>query len=284
MEKQFGNLSDFKGRDVELFRSSDQHNTAVYFMDLPREQKDTAKAYFELLRFRYGEGDHEIYLRFPNTDHFIEILGGGCGSSHGNMQKANGKNIWAEYDKPFTMCSQGNNMVVFFGKIEFALNFNFMEKVASFSKGSEYQKPYPNEVYTNKEEIEQTLSMPYLKLPESVRKIHYCYNTKDSQKYFLVDTPAYNFKYENHRYFVVENGEYEQLNITGFGRARDGGTTNMVLVDSKNNEHKFYSPSYFRQELSATFDEIELIDVTDAERQYLVRLLGIELEEIETDF
>lgn len=37
MEKQFGDLSQFKGRDVELFRSSDLKNTAIYFTRVKHE-------------------------------------------------------------------------------------------------------------------------------------------------------------------------------------------------------------------------------------------------------
>jgi hypothetical protein len=50
-EKQFGDLSQFAKRDVELFRSSDQNETAIYFTEVDDKQRKTAKSFFELLRF-----------------------------------------------------------------------------------------------------------------------------------------------------------------------------------------------------------------------------------------
>lgn len=51
MEKEqiFGNLSDFKGRSVTLFRSSDQKNTSTYF--IYDNDKYNKTAFFEILHF-----------------------------------------------------------------------------------------------------------------------------------------------------------------------------------------------------------------------------------------
>lgn len=51
MEKEqiFGNLSDFKGRSVTLFRCSDQKNTSTYF--IYDNDKYNKTAFFEILHF-----------------------------------------------------------------------------------------------------------------------------------------------------------------------------------------------------------------------------------------
>lgn len=281
MEKVFGNLSEFEKRDVELFRSSDLKNTAIYFTDVRDEDRNAASAFFEILRFGLEGGDHQVYIRFPNNDYFTEIIGGGMGSGRGSMIESEGENVWEDaYCMPFKIYSHDSNLVLIMkGGIS---EFNFMTKVASYDKGNPFNHPYPNETFVNFYEIDKALSMKYLKLPESVRKIEYCYKTKDLEPtYYLIDYPAYNFKYENHRFFVIENNSEKQIEIKNFIRFRDGGTTIVNLLDENGIEHKFFSPQTMfptDKELHSTFDDIELIEATDLEKASLVSLLGLELE------
>ena len=129
-------------------------------------------------------------------------------------------------------------------------------------------------------EIEKALSMKYLKIPESVRKIEYCYKTKDkTPKYFLVDYPAYNFKYDNFRFFVIEDEIATQFDIKNVTRYRDGGTTIIDVIDKIGVEHKFFSPTTLPEKtLYEKWDEIELIPTTKHEEQKLVELLNLDLE------
>ncbi|HWY13076.1 MAG TPA: hypothetical protein VN026_17195 [Bacteroidia bacterium] len=291
MEKQFGELSKFltEKRDVELFRSSDLNNTAIYFTEVDDDKREKAKAFFELLRFGLDGGDHQIYVRFPNTDYFVEMLGGGSGSVHGNMMIASGKNVHDVYDckDEFTIHSHDNNLLISFGTFP---RFNFMTKVAEYDKGNPFNQNYPQETFLNYEEIEKALSLKFSKLPENIRRVEYLFKTKDSKKYFVVDCPAYNFKYDNQRFRVVENDfvviEKSKVNeypIKNFVRYRDGGTTIITITDKHGVEHKLFSPQQMFDDgknLVPKFDETELIKIendTD-EWQSIAKLLEIELE------
>jgi len=284
VEKQFCELSQFKQRDVELFRSSDQNETAIYFTDVEYNDRETAKAFFEILRFGLEGGDHQLYVRFPNTDYFVEMIDGGFGSGRGDMKKATGKNVWEDKHKsPFTIYSHNKNLIFLIGRTDWTPEFNFMQKVASYDKGNKFNHPYPpypNETFVNYEEIERALSMKYLKIPESIRHIEYCYKTKDeTPTYFVVDYPAYNFKYDNHRFFVIKNEVTEEFEIKNFMRYRDGGTTIITVIDENGNEHKFFSPTSLpTKTLCEKWDEIELIEVTEIEKIELAKLLNLDLE------
>lgn len=281
IEKQFGNLSEFTKRDVELFRSSDQNETAIYFTTVEDKNRKTAKAFFEVLRFGLDGGDHQLYVRFPNTEYFVEMIGGGYGSGRGNMTQSDGKNVWEDKHKaPFKVYSHNNDLIFLIGRVDWTPEFNFMKKVASYDKGNPFSHSYPNETLINFEEIEKALSMKYLKIPENIRKIQYSCKTKDENpKYFLVDNPAYNFKYDNHRFFVIENEIIKEFKITNFVRYRDGGTTIITVSDESGIEHKFFSPSSFSEKtLYEKWDETELIPISKNEKQKLVELLKLNLE------
>lgn len=283
MEKQFGDLSQFKGRDVELFRSSDLNNTAIYFTDVEYEDREEAAEYFELLRFGLEGGDHQIYIRFPKTNYFVEMIEGGFGSGRGDMMDAQGKNVWEDKHKsPFRIYSHGENLILLIGRDDWTPEFNFMKKAAIYDKGNPFNHPYPNETFVNFEQIEKALSMKFLKIPEDVRKIQYCFKTKDeSPKYFLVDAPAYNSQYKNHRFFVIENEVAKQFEVKNFARYRDGGTTIITVIDENGIEHKFFSPTSLpTKTLCEKWDEEELIEVTEEEKQKLVGLLELELEPV----
>lgn len=274
-EKQFCELSQFKQRDVELFRSSDQNETAIYFTDVEYNDRKTAKAYFEILRFGLDGGDHQIYVRFPNTDYFIEMVGGGFGSGRGDMIQVNGKNVWEDKHKaPFTIYSHKDNLIYLIGRRDWIPEFNFMTKVASYEKGNNLNR------LVNFKEIENALSMKYLKIPESIRGIEYCYKTKDiNPKYFVVDYPAYNYKYDNHRFFVIENKIVKEFAIKNFTRYRDGGTTIINVIDEHGIEHKFFSPTSLpTKTLCEKWDDIELLKTTENEKEELVKLLNLDLE------
>ena len=279
--KQFGDLSEFAKRDVEFFRSSDQNETAIYFTEVEYGNRKTAKAFFEVLRFGLGGGDHQLYVRFPNTDYFVEMIDGGFGSGRGDMLEASGKNVWKDDDNSrITIYSHNNDLILLMGESDFVPEFNFMKRVASYDKGNPFNQPYPNETFVNFKEIEEALSMKYLKIPENVRKIEYCYKTKDANpKYFVVDYPAYNFKYDNHRFFVIENENVKEFVIKSFVRYRDGGTTIITVTDENGTEHKFFSPTSLPEKtLCEKWDETELIEVSETEKQKLTKFLNLDLE------
>lgn len=278
LKRELKDLSEFKGRDVELFRSCDPHNTAIYFTDVQDSERETAKAYFELLRFDYDGGDHQVYIKYPNEENFKEMIGGGFGSGRGDMKNASGKDVFHKNGElSFEVLSHGENLLIKFDDLE----MNFMKKVASYDKGNKYCTPYPNETFVNFEEIEKALSMKYIKLPEDVRKIQYCFKTKDSSKYFLVDYPAYNLQYMKHNFYVIENGESKQLTVDSFVRYRDGGTTKICVIDDNGEKHNFFSPQTMfpsDEQKYPLFDDIELIEAYDSEKEEMAKLLNLNLE------
>jgi len=287
MEKQFGELSQFlqNKRDVELFRSSDMENTATYFTDIDNDKEQKVNPFFELLRFGLEGGDHQVYVRFPNSEYFVEMLDGGMGSSHGNMMTANGKNVWGRFEKEFTIHSHDTNLILVLDDIK----FNFMKKVASYDKGNPFDRPYPNETFVNYEEIEKALSLKFLKLPENIRNIQYMFKTLGTElKYIVVDCPAYNFKYDNHRFRVIENGtEVKEHLIKSFQRYRDGGTTIIKIIDENGVEHTLFSPQKMfptEKKLVPKYDDVELVEIEKGfEYDRVVELLKIELEPVEAN-
>jgi len=272
--KQFKELSEFKQRDVELFRSLNQFETAIYFTDIKDDEEGVAKAFFEILRFGVDGGDHQIYIRFPNTDHFIEMIEGGFGNSRGDMKIGVGRNVWETFkcSKPFTIYSDKDNLL--FLKHN-SSELNFMTKVASYNKGNPFDHPYPNETFFNYEEIEKALSLKYLKLPDT-RSIVYCYKTNtETPKYFIVDCPAYKFRYDQFKFFVVENNSVKEYEIDKFTRYRDGGTTIITVIDENGKMNKFFVPTPMSaKNLCKTWNDDMLIEVTNEEKSKLIELLS----------
>jgi hypothetical protein len=257
-EQKFENLSQFSIREVELFRSSDKINTAKYFIN-DRTNKPS-EAYFEILKFKYDyKYKNQIYIRYPNTDYFVELVGG-VSSGRGNLEKLSCKNIWVdEFKEEISINQQDDDLIIFFGKT--LSDFNFMKKV-------------------DNSEISLALSIKYLKLPENIKSIVYCNKTKDKNPiYFLVDVPKYNFNYDNHRFFMIEDGIPEQLTIKNFERYRDGGTTYITVVDKHDVVYKFFSPSPFKNDVCEKINDIELMDVDFVEKEYLIKLLKLDVED-----
>ena len=281
----FGELSEFKHRNVELYRSADAKNTAIYWTKLTdRSDRAEAKAYFELLRFGYKGGDHMIYIKFPGTEHFIEMKEGGYGSGRGNMTSSSGQNVWETGDdRHFEIVSQEPNLLLFIGKI--LPEFNFMNLVARVTKsGEEFLfRDSSNPPTFNEHEIDKALSEKYIKMSESVRTIEYAMKTKGAEPtYFVVDYPAYNFQYEKYSFKMIKDNEVEEMKVKNLARYRDGGTTIITVVDKDGKEHEFFSPTPFEKEKKTTWDKTtELKEVSQEDKIYLTHLLKIELEPLE---
>jgi hypothetical protein len=277
MEKIFENFLKFNNRPVKFYRSTDPYNTSVYFTENKNKRDMDSKAWIDLLWFDYDGGDHQIYIKFPETDYFVEIMGGGMGSGRGNMTISSGKNVWEErdYKQKISILRHADNLLLSMG--ESIPEFNFMKKIAEYDKGNKFSQSYPNEKFDNYDEIQKIIfNSRYLKIPEDIRSISYCFKTKDKSKYFLVDCPAYNFKYDNHRFFVIENKIPKQYTIKGFDRYRDGGTTFITVTDENGKDHVFFSPTFAAKDLCEKWDDTELIKVTKNEEAKLVKLLNID--------
>jgi hypothetical protein len=271
---EFGQLSEFHGRDIEIYKSIDYKNTALYFTEVEDSDRRNALAFFELIKFG-GDGDHQVYIRFPNTDYFVEMDGGGHGSGRGNMITASGKNAWeTKYKQSFKVMYHSPQLLLMIGDFE----FNFMQKIAGYDKGNPFNANYPQVTSMNADEIERVLRMKYLKLPESVRVIEYVFKTKDEKpKYFIADYPAYNFKYDNHRLRMIQEDVVTDLVIDKFVRYKDGGTT---IITTKDGNKLFAPQTMFPTEdkLIPKWNDIELVEVEDeAERNYVIEPLKMNL-------
>lgn len=228
------------------------------------------------MRFSLDGGVHKLYIRYPNTDYFVEMYGGDFENGRGVMIRAICENVWAEkYNSSITIFSHDKNLICLIGRLDYSPEFNFMEKVASYNKGNPFNNPYPNVTSVNYNEIEDALSFKYLKLPDN-RTIEYCYKTNDNKsKYFVVDYPKYNFKYNNQRFSVIENNIKKEYEIKNFVRYRDGDTTIITVIDENNIEHKFFSPTKLSNEtLSVKWDDVELIPTSDIEKEKIEELLN----------
>jgi hypothetical protein len=95
--------------------------------------------------------------------------------------------------------------------------------------------------------------------------------------YIIVDFPTYNFKYNSHNFYVIDNGKTEKMQITAFDRYRDGGTTYIKVVDSEGKEHVFFSPTKMGNGTKVpTWDDKELIEIPYEDLRVITKILGIE--------
>ena len=291
MKKEFGKISDLlkDGRAVEWYRSMDTHNTGIYWTDYDRDKSELVNAQFDLLRFDYDGGDkHEIYIRFPGTEDFIEMMGGGTGSGRGNMTISRGTNVWSEsfYKRKIEIFSQEPQLLLTVG--DSLPEFNFMSLIARrVSKEREgLYRGSSKPVNFNVDDFNQLSTSNYIKIPDDVRKVEYLYKTTGFVKNltFCIHYPAYNFQYMNHSFMVIDGETIKEYKIVDFQRYKDGGTTIITVIDDNEVQHKFFSPTRLgndKGKIVTWDDEIALTEITDKkEVDDVVKLLGIELEPV----
>lgn len=244
----------FKERQVKLYR------TVVNNFSGNEQPKS-----FDILVFDYMFGGHEVYIKYPNLDYFIEMVG--CTSSmSGDAGELNVKDAWytGEYKSEIKMYYEDDNMFVNFRPG--SLNFSFC-KLIHTSLG----------IIKNYDEINNALSKEYLKIPDSVRKIQYAYKSGDvDPTYYIVDASEFNFCYDTCRFFILDSRYNEtEYKITNFERYRDGGTTYITISDC-DTEHILYAPTPFAKNIPSTFDNNELVKLTEDEIEIIIEKLGIE--------
>lgn len=266
-------MADLKGRSVKLFRSSDKTGTASYWTNLDRDDKGIAEAFFEILVFKYEFKHNEVYIRYPNTDYFVETAGG-YNNMHGTMNKGNGFNPWSnKYSKKYELYNHDMNLM--FKDSE----HNFLTEVASVDCGS---SSYPKKAtYINQDELDAAFALNYLKLPDDLMNIAYSYKTADAiPTYFLIFYPTYNFGYDTHKVYSIKSGVATELTIMDFQRYRDGGTT---IIKIKEAQEGFYFPTAFESGngLLPTYDKQPLVKATEDETNDLITIVGITVNEKE---
>jgi len=247
LKKELKELKDFDGFEVSLYRS--------YL--------------FELLFFEFNQKiKHRIFLKYPDTDYFVELYGNG-GWSFGKKECLRVGNVWDDNDQISVKLFESN---LFLDLNDFHFGFDFMTLVGKYSEKN-------NGYVSNLEEINQVFSGKYLKIPDSIRKISYLMKLND--KYFVFDYPSYNFNYSNHRFRIVCGDNIEEYKIINFQRYRDGGTTYINVIDKNGDKHVFYSPSKFSNlRKESTWDGLALENVNDEEKNKILSLLNLKLKNV----
>ena len=254
-EKEFGNFKDhfdLDNADVKLYRSSNKKDTAVYFT----ENEQVGSAYFELLILE--DPLQHLFLRYPNTNHFIRLSWSHSSSSRGKMKHCKSAiNIWAdEYKASISFYEHEPDLLLLIGEV--LPEFNFMELV----------------------DAHISLKLPFIRLPNSVRRIEYIRKDAATNTFYIVDLPAFNFNYSNFRVrsFNDKNGEVE-FALKNVSRMRDGGTTAIEVIDAVGNPHTLFCPQRSLPTAThkdCTWDETKLEEeISVEERQYLITALKI---------
>lgn len=255
--RAIGSFADRALDTVEIYRSSDVNLTARYFGDRTGEP-----CYFEVALFGYKYGKHEVYIKYPNTNFFVEMYGG-SGSAHGNMKHYSMRCLLAEELQPFVYeeVLQPHKMSIKVHEDNMLLevrsnhsgDFNFLTRVAKVNNNSYDKTPeFGHDIHN------QFLRTKFIPIDDK-RNIAYSYKTPDGNL-IIVDQSAYNFSYEGMRCFYgnVRDG-IKQGEISGFERYRDGGTT-LFKVALDGVEYGFYSPSRLgsKKELKPTWNNVEI--------------------------
>lgn len=279
-EKQFGDLSQFIGRGVELFRSSDQNNTAIYFTEHEYAEREKMKAFFEVLCFDLYGGDHQLYIRYPNTDYFVEIYGGGSFSGRGALQESDGTNLWQdEFRRDLRINKADDDMVMFIG--DSLPEFNFLKRVGGIEKSNQFTHG-DTDKYFNYDEVKKSLELKYLMIPTSIYKIEYAFIEEKTNFFVLSIFPAFNLKYDNHKLFAGTKNDMKEYSIIDFKRYRDGGTTIITAKDNLGNEHILFSPQRgfpTKEKIFPKWNDNELKEMDAFDANEIAHKLGIILSE-----
>src|SRR4051812_40136698 len=85
----------YKNENVEVYSSIDKLKTGNYF-----GVDKNKPAEFEIIVFDYTYWNNTIYVRYPDTDFYIEMYGSSL-SSHGSITERILRNIIKEKTQPF---------------------------------------------------------------------------------------------------------------------------------------------------------------------------------------
>ncbi len=96
-------------------------------------------------------------------------------------------------------------------------------------------------------------------LPKLERQ-EYLYRVKDTNRYIYVTSPKLESSYKNWKFWEGEPGKMKSLPIESVKRARDGGTTDITLVDGK----QLFSPSPFAGSSKTPNFDGKPLEVADA--------------------
>lgn len=277
-EKKLKTLSDLKYKSVELYRSVDPKHTRKAFNDIS-EGMITEKDYIYLLIFDfkvYRNRTH--YIKYPNTEHFVELTGG-TGSSGGGMGSGHLQDVWnPALNVNITFKKQDTSLLLEFGRI--MPDFNFLELIGR-STESEWKfkdSSFPPNI--GKKNLAKALKQKYIILPEDIRYICHMNKTKgDDPTFIVVDRSEFNYWDSPVNFRTITNNVVKSWEVVNHQVYRDGGTTYYYVKDDNGVEKTFFSPAFFRSGNSkkeATWDDKEIVNISKEEKANLVDFLKIQ--------
>lgn len=273
-----GNMSDFNDRGFKIYRSNVKQTTK-YFTGWHYGKEETEECFFELVTFNYKYGKAQMFLQYPYTDFYVELTTSGVSSRGGMIKQGMNNPIGDIIDgfyyegklvpEKFTLYGCDDNLMV-----DFDHDHVFFELVAELEWSIHGRMA---DVITKGETpIKEMLAKQYVKIPD-LRKVVYSYHNNDD--IIIVDQSAYNFTYEGMRcWYRKGTSDFQLVNMEDFQRYRDGGTTTFTFKDNEGIKHEFYSPSSFKNDVSATLDKTQLTELPKDCVNTSVEQLGIKLE------
>lgn len=216
-----GRMDEFKGRGIEVYRSTVYSRTSTYFGD---QEKNTC--YHEFVVFEYEYNRPEYFIRFPYYEFFIELASSGK-SAHGTMEHFHALNPIGDFINPYhyTGKLQNQHIEVFRHDTDAMIrigdfgDFDFLQRMGF----QPVKYSYRNERAYGEDVMLDVFSREYVKIPD-FRDISYSAVAEDGN-YFIADHSSYNFTYEGMRCWFGPLSNLKPATIENFVRYRDGGTT-----------------------------------------------------------
>ena len=240
---ELSDMIEFKNKKVSLYKSSNPELTGKYF-----DNGSTTYSSFELAVFGYSIGTNRVFIKYPQFDFFIEMLGSGS-SSRGTMEHFVIRNILSEtlYPRKIEPNKIRPNLIDIFlhetqALLQFSnCEFNFMQREA-------YVDTYYDTQTVSKiigaDAIQKMISGKYLSIKSHSphRRIDYYFHLENGNT-ILVHSDPYYFTYESQvcLYGNLNDG-FVDKKIHNFQRYRDGGTT-LFKIEVDGVYHTFKSPS-----------------------------------------
>jgi hypothetical protein len=269
-----GRMDEFKGRGIEVYRSTVYDRTTTYFGD-----REKNPCYHELVVFEYEFGKPEYFIRLPYYEFFIELSSSGK-SAHGTMEHFDALNPIGDFINPYHYEGELQNQFI----EVFRHDTDAMIKIGKYGDFDFLQRmgfqpvkySHRNERAYGEDVIWDVFSREYVKIPD-FRNIAYSAVTGDGN-YLIVDQSAYNFSYEGMRCWFGPLSDIKPASMENFARYRDGGTTLFdFIVDGV--KHSFFWPSRLGENKGyQTINEKPIKELDETTLNLLLKKIGINLK------
>lgn len=191
--------------------------------------------------------ESDIFIKMSKDGEFVQLYTNGM-SNHGIYYSITATNPFKKGYSDVFLKYEDKNMLVTLST-QGSIDFCFMKNVEKI------------EVSNNEKDYEYFDKYGFKLYPKNVYTLSYASHEINNKDIFYVCYfPSYFPSYENHIFKKInlKNETVEDYEIKDFQRYRDGGTTEINVVDKDGNGYNFYYPSPFNKGISPTFDDIEL--------------------------